>query len=357
MIKAFFEPIPTNLLKSNKNDSFIQNISCFNKNFPDLEKTDVAIIGLGKNANLIRKHLYHYSFQFNGLEIADFGNLKSKNTEKNINDGIVEVLNILKQHNIITIFIGESDISINESLVKSIDFQKIDHALVAPFIQFDKKSLNYQLFKKKKHFHSSFIATQTYLNSLDTFQDMNGLFFENVKLGVIRSQINLCEPLLRQADVFEFDTRSIKASEFQSSLMPLPNGLFNQEACAICRYAGISNSIMYYHISHFKLIDEQETDQMQVAQMVWYILNGIESRFNDHPSLNNRNFTIYKCQGENDEEMVFINSLISDRWWMQIPQINNKKKLPPKFIGCTQEDFELANEGRVPEKWYRSAIL
>jgi hypothetical protein len=53
--------------------------------------------------------------------------------------------------------------------------------------------------------------------------------------------------------------------------------------------------------------------------------------------------------------MVFLNSNLTGRWWMQIPEKVKGKKLPPKFIGCTESDFEIAREGDVPEKWFRAS--
>jgi hypothetical protein len=42
---------------------------------------------------------------------------------------------------------------------------------------------------------------------------------------------------------------------------------------------------------------------------------------------------------------------------MQVPNLNRNKKTVPKFIGCSEEDFEIAKQGEVPEKWYRAIGL
>jgi formiminoglutamase len=353
MIESFFEPVGKSIVKKKNKGTLGAECHINSNKFPNINNIDVAIIGLGDNANLMRTHLYQYAFQFNGLEIADLGNLKHDSSSNNINAGLTECLIILKELNIIPIIIGES-MNYNIGLLNGLAYKQIDYAIVSPTIPFEKGDMTPMLYQAKRHFHSSFIGTQTFLNSSFTQQSITDLFCENIRLGDLRNDLSICEPLLRQADIFEFDLRSLKHSEFSSTDSFLPNGLFNNEACGICRYAGISNHLGVYLLNHFKLEKEIISDQMQIAQMIWYILQGIESRFNDHPSLNSRNFTIYKCHGENAEEMIFINSLLTGRWWMQVPSVDHKKKTAPKYVGCTESDFEIANSGEVPEKWYRA---
>ncbi|MES2618210.1 MAG: hypothetical protein V4613_10035 [Bacteroidota bacterium] len=356
MLEAFFEPVSKVLLKGiSKEESLMAHkIHVNTGKFPDMGKVDVAIIGIGNNATEVRKHLYKYAFHLNGIEVADLGNLKHKGTEKNINAGLTECLILLKEQNIIPIVIGENH-HYGSALAKAIDFAKVDYALVAPDIAFEEKDLAYQLNAKNRLFHASFIAYQNYLNSTERLQAAASVFSESLRLGNVRSDIALTEPLLRQADIFEFDLTAIKYAEFQSSLNPLPNGLLNNEACAICRYAGISNSIGVYVLRNFALTAAQSVDAQQVAQMLWYILDGIDNRFNDFPQMNHRNFTVYKCHSTDGVDMVFLNSNLTGRWWLQIPAKAKGKKSAPKFIGCTEADFEIAREGDVPEKWYRAA--
>ncbi len=356
MLKEFFEPVNKQLLKGiDKNEAVIGNgIAIYTSKFPDTSKVDVALIGLGANADYVRKYLYRYSHKLNGIEMADFGNLKHKGTEKNINAGLAECLIALKEENIIPIIIGEQH-NYAQAFVKGIDFAKIDYALVSPVVPSSANDLSFLLNNGNRLFHASYIAFQSYLNTNKTMQDVAEVFSECLRLGSVRADITLVEPLLRQADIFEFDLSAIKYSEFQSAVHQLPNGLLNHEACALCRYAGISNNINYYLLRDFKLTNNSPIDAQQIAQMVWYILDGIDNRFNDFPRMNHRNFSVYKCHATNGIDMVFLNSNLTGRWWMQIPDKGKGKKTAPKFIGCTEADFEIAREGDVPEKWFRAA--
>jgi formiminoglutamase len=355
MIESFFEPISKTLIKKKNKGIISANIQLNTTSFPSLSGLDVAIIGIGPNADLIRKHLYQYSFQFSGIEIADLGNLKHQNTVANINAGLAECLIILRENNVIPIVIGES-MNYSSALLNGVNFSSIDYALVSPYIDLKADSITKQLLKKNKHFHSSFIGTQTFLNTLDSIQECSDHFCENMGLGHTRNNIAETEPLLRQADLFEFDFRAIAHKDFASASESLPNGLTNHEACVICRYAGISNHIGVYLLNNFSLSKENETDQMQAAQMIWYLLNGIDNRFNDHPNIKSRNFIVYKCHGENGEDMLFINSLATGRWWMQVPDKQPQKKKVIKFVGCNEADYDIAKMGEVPEKWYRASV-
>ena len=356
MLEAFFTPVQKSITKQFSKSSGVlgSEIKIYSNKFPSTKNTDVAIIGLGKNADHCRRELYALQYHFSGIEIADFGNLNHDGSVKNIQDGLRECLFALREENILPIIIGEND-NYSEALFKSINYQKTDLTMVSPYIAYNPDELAWKLEQKKKLFHASFIGVQNFLNSHATVQFSSDIFSEQIRLGDLRAHIAQVEPLLRQADVFEFDLRAIKYSNFSSASQHLPSGLSNQEACAICRYAGISNTISLYVFNHFELNETHATDAQQIAQMIWYTLEGIANRFNDMPLLNNRNFTIYKCHAHSGEDMVFLYSELSGRWWMQVPQLDKKKKTAPKFIGCSENDHQVAEQGEVPEKWYRAS--
>lgn len=358
MLEAFFSPVGKSISKDlNKSKGLLGGeLKIYSGKFPDPGKIDVAIIGLGKNADMVRKHLYTCSYHFTGIEIADFGNLNHNGTSKNMNAGLAECIIALKAENIIPIFIGDNE-NHSDGLLKGNTFSQVDCAVVSPFIAYQATDIAKKLHNKKKLFHASFIACQNFLNTRDILQESCEVFSDHLRLGDLRADLSKVEPLLRQADIFEFDLSAIRSQDFSSASTQLPNGLFNHEACAVCRYAGISNSIGIYLLSHFTLNENNTVDHMQVAQMIWYILDGIDNRFNDHPVLNHRNFTIYKCHANSGEDMLFLTSAATGRWWMQVPNLNRSKKTAPRFIGCNESDFEIAKQGEVPEKWYRAIGL
>lgn len=320
--------------------------------FPALRQIDVAIIGLGNNANLVRKELYKYSYNFSGIQVADFGNLNHNGSARHINAGLAECLIALKAENIIPLLIGDTT-DYSAGLFNGNTFTQVDYALVSPLVAMQPGNMAYRLKTKKKLFHASFIAQQNFLNTFETIQNCSEVFTEHIRLGDLRANPSRVEPLLRQADIFEFNLSAIRHADFGSGALQLPNGLMNHEACSVCRYAGISNNISLYLLDGFTLGDSV-TDAMQAAQMAWYILDGIDNRFNDHPAFNHRNFTFYKCHAHSGEDMLFVTSELTGRWWMQMPSLARNKKAAVRYIGCEESDFEIAKQGEVPEKWYRA---
>jgi hypothetical protein len=356
MLEAFFTPVEKSITKQFAKTSGVlgSELKTHSNKFPSTKNIDLAIIGLGPNADHCRRELYALQYHFSGIEIADFGNLNHDGSNKNLQAGLCECIFALREENIIPIFIGEN-VNYSEALYKSINYQKTDIALVSPYIAYNPDELAWKLEQKKKLFHTSFIGIQNFLNSQATIQFSSDIFSEQIRLGDLRSNIGQVEPLLRQADLFEFDLSAIKYSDFNSASAHLPSGLSNQEACAICRYAGISNTIGLYLFNHFELNGTHAIDAQQLAQMIWYTIDGIANRFNDMPMLNNRNFTVYKCHAHSGEDMLFLYSELSGRWWMQVPNLDKKKKTAPKFIGCSENDHQVAEQGEVPEKWYRAS--
>ena len=353
LLEAFFTPVNSAIVKA-----FVKQKNCLGaaiqinaQKFPSLKSVDIALIGLGDNANALRKELYALSPAFDSINIVDLGTLNHNG--KNVQAALRECLLALFELGIKPIIIGENH-RYAEALLKSLPYQKADLAIVSPRIAYNEDDLAFLMAKKKRLFHVSFIANQTFLNPQDLVQNSQEVFSEALRLGAMKQSIQAVEPLLRQADVFEFDLSAIKYSEFRSVTEALPNGLDNQEACAICRYAGISNGIEVFLFNQMDLSKKDATDAKQLAQMVWYCLDGLNNRFNDVPQINNRNFTVYKCHANSGEDMLFLYSEVSGRWWLQIPQVEGKKKTAAKFIGCTENDHQIAEQGEVPEKYYRA---
>lgn len=357
MLEAFFRAVNPKLIRqfSKKEGLLGSGMRVHGKTFPQLTGVRVGLLGLGENADLIRPHLYGYSHLFRDLEIADLGNLAHDGTEENLISGLRECLLALFEEGIIPIVIGENH-QYSEALLKGVPFKSIDYSLISPEIAFHPESLAWKLKNKKRLFRASFLGIQNFMNTEASLQLSSEVFSETLRLGEIKQNAAICEPIFRQTDIIEFDLSSIRFSEFTSSKRPLPSGLNNREACAICRYAGISNSASLYLLNQFTLGAEKPVDCMQVAQMIWYLLDGIDNRFNDHPQINNRNFTVYKCHADSGEDMMFLYNEQSERWWIQIPEKDgSKKKKAPRYIGCSASDYEIAMSGEVPEIWYKAA--
>ena len=48
-----------------------------------------------------------------------------------------------------------------------------------------------------------------------------------------------------------------------------------------------------------------------------------------------------------EDDLIFIKSNLTDRWWMEIPSESDKSV----YISCSHEDYLIANRNEVPERW------
>ena len=84
---------------------------------------------------------------------------------------------------------------------------------------------------------------------------------------------------------------------------------------------------------------------IQVAQMIWYFIDGT-SKAKTEASLEDRHqFTEYHTTVA-DTDALFLQSKKTGRWWLQLP---NKK-----FIACSATDYQLAIHSEIPERWLRA---
>ena len=92
-------------------------------------------------------------------------------------------------------------------------------------------------------------------------------------------------------------------------------------------------------------LDVNELTAKQIAQMLWYFIDG-KSRSKQEASLTDRsNFNEYHTAFA-EVDTVFLQSKKTGRWWMQLP--NNK------MIACSYADYVHASHNEIPERWLRA---
>jgi len=204
---------------------------------------------------------------------------------------------------------------------------------------------------------SSIIAIldiKRYLTRSKYIELLDELRFDHYRLGHIRKDLEEVELVMRDADMVTIDLSAIRQAEAPGIANGTPNGFYAEEICQIARYAGLSDrltSIGFYEMNPKYDVGDQ-TAQL-VAQMIWCFLEGFYDRKHDYPIINESNFIKYKVNLKgNDQELVFLKSKKSDRWWMEISQ----KEITPysNLISCSYRDYQLACKDEVPERWIRA---
>jgi len=354
------------------------------KTFPDLEdeKPDLAFFGvlddrmaIGNRGcqdapDAIRKHLYPlYQGEYK-LRMADLGNIKPGETVTDTYAAVKTVCEELIRSGIVPIVIGGGqDITYAQYLAYEKLEQKVEVALVDSRFDLDQENtekavlnsqtyLNHIILHEPDYlFNLNNLAYQTYFVSKESVAMYDKLYFTAVRLGLIADQVGQVEPIVRAADMVSFDINAIRFSDAPGNAHSTPNGLFGDEACQLCRYAGMSDkltSIGFYEYN--PSLDNREQTAILVAQMIWYFIDGFYGRKNDAPLVPKSAYITYRTTVHNDAyELVFIKSKKSDRWWMQVPysgsqSVNERYHLMP----CRYEDYQTAVAGEMPDLWWKT---
>lgn len=342
---------------------------------PDLNGVKLALIGVTEcrndvnylnediNFDAIRASLYQLFPGNWHLNMVDLGDIKPGETVEDTYFALKTAITILIEKQIIPIIIGGS-----QDLLYAV-YRAFD--TVVPMVNIVNVDTNFDLGdsnlpitnnsylgkvildKPYNLFNYSVVGYQTYFNSQEEIDLMEKLYFEAYRLGEITANIQLTEPVMRDATIATIDLKSIKASEVGAKQHYSPNGFDGQQICTIARYAGISNKVKAFGLFEYKA--SGPVTAMLLAQIIWYFIEGVNCRVKDDDFNNINHYQKYNVLVENDE-LIFYKSLKTGRWWIEIPflpDINNKLK-KHTLLPCMHQDYVNATHGDIPERWYKA---
>jgi len=347
--------------------------------FPGLADTKIAIFGVNEDRkslknigcaeapDKVREQLYPLLSHWNNIKIADLGNIRQGNSVEDTYFAVKEVVATLIRQDILPIIIGGSqDLTYANYLAYKNIGRLINIAAIDPVFDLgqEEEDLNAHsylsriiLYQPNFLFNYTNIGYQSYFVNRDALQLMKKLFFEINRLGNVRANIAETEPMVRNAELVTFDISAIRAADAPGSYYAGPNGLNGEEACHICRYAGMNDkltSIGFYEFNPAYDIRNQ-TAQL-VAQMIWYFLDGYANRQNDIPDKNSKDFIRFRVWLEDyKEELLFMKSKKTDRWWIDIPikRKTGKGKLKYPYTPCSYADYQQALNQELPDRWWK----
>lgn len=344
---------------------------------PDLEDVQLVIIGVKENRNdvnymgevlnfdIIRTSLYSL-FPGNWyMNIADLGDIPEGASIEDTYYALRTIISILLEKKIIPIIIGGSqdltyaNYRAYDTMAPMVNIVNVDSNFDLGDASVEMKNNSFLgkiiLDKPYNLFNYSAIGYQTYFNSQEEIDLMEKLYFEAYRLGEVTHNINLVEPVMRDAHIVTMDLKSVRAAEVGAKQKYSPNGFNGKEICAISRYAGISNKVSSFGIYEYRMTTELDATPMLIAQMIWYFIEGVNCRVNDDDFSNAANHQKYNVLIE-DDELIFYKSVKSGRWWIEIPflpNVNNKLKRHT-LLPCTHYDYEEGCKGKIPERWYKA---
>lgn len=360
------------------------HIKAFETKFPDQEEEafDLAIIGVAEDRRAIanqgcalapdhvREKLYSLHRGDYPLRIADFGNIQAGERISDTYAALKIVVEELIKKNIIPIIIGGGqDLTYAQFQGYEKLEQKVDLVVIDSHFDLDESIENESettsqtyltkilLHQPNYLFNYSNIGYQTYFVSQDSLKVMDKLYFDSYRLGLFTGKTDQAEPVIRNADLLSFDISAIRSSDAAANANATPNGFYGEEACQLCRYAGMSDKLSSIGFYEFNpAYDQNGQTAMLLAQMIWYFIDGFYNRKKDFPLQPKSSYVTYRASLNDDSyELVFIKSKKTDRWWMQVPYPNTKS-VNERFhlVPCRYEDYLLAIEGEMPDLWWRT---
>lgn len=330
------------------------NINFIGRDFSTLKQNKISIIGIEPvSAAKIRNQLYSLEFAFPGLQIADLGNLRKPEPAM-----MYPLVRELVAGNILPIFIGGSDLL---GAAQWIGYQDLK-ALVNLVIVDEKfragqepqhdKTWNSTLFPRNPMlFHLGLIGCQSHFISPTILEEIDKNAYELLRLGKAKASIESTEPLIRDADALILHLSALKSADAPGVTAPSPSGFTSEEACQICRYAGISDKLNSFGVYGYDPDrDQGNLTAGTIAQLVWYFLEGFYNRKGDYPvSTDGLMEYIVDYPGFNFQ-LTFWKSKKSGRWWMQAPAEPKKKQVRHRLIPCSFSDYQLACKDELPDR-------
>ncbi len=383
-IAHFFTPVSTDEFDfdSYKEFQFGHSFTIFktDTDFPDLESTQLAIVGVAESRNseqnagsqyapqAVRQFLYKQFGHATSLSVTDLGDIKAGHTVEDTYYALRTTVDTLVRKNIIPIIIGGSqDLTYAQFLGYSELEQTINIAAIDSVFDLgnpEEPITNFSylgkiiLHQPNYLFNYSNIGYQTYLVDPASLQMMSRLYFDCYRLGAVRDKIEEAEPIIRQADMITFDITAVKHSDAPANPNASPNGFYAEEACQMMRYAGMNDKLS--SIGLYEINPEFDTSGKTAhlaAQMIWCFMDGFYNRKNDYPSRTNPDYVRFHVVLQDEKyEINFYKSKKSDRWWMEIPYPPHKglKFERHTLIPCSYKDYELAVSNEIPDRWWQT---
>ncbi|MDX9749694.1 MAG: formimidoylglutamase [Flavobacteriales bacterium] len=350
------------------------------KPFPDLEGMQLAIIGLPDDPgharprgcveapDAIRAELYKLYLPAGQLGIVDLGDIRPGATPADTQHAVAETIAELVRMSIVPVVLGGGQ---GHTYTQYLAYEKLERTVNLACIDArfdlgepgqalaDTSYLSHIVLRQPNFlFNYSNLGYQTYLVDQPGIDLMDKLYFDAHRLGELRAALADAEPVLRNADTLSVDMSAVRRADAPGTTRPGPNGFHGEEICQLMRYAGVSEKIGSVAIHEMDPTRDVDGVTAQLAaQMIWCFMDGYRSRTNDLPWMDRKRFTRYRIPIKgHDQELVFYKSMVSDRWWMDIPYRAEQEARFERhhLVPCSYADYRMACREEVPDRWWRT---
>jgi len=368
-IQDFLEPVNLDLLSMDegyRDTQLGKHILVNQGQLPDITNADLVIIGAGEcrgagfalnghaAADAIRAAFYNLYYWHAQVTIADLGNVKIGQTIQDSYAALRTVISeLLLQNKKVIIVGGAHDLT----LAQYHAYTSIP-TLVNAVIADAKIDLDLEARLPSDHFleelftglpnhlnHYAHIGFQSYFMHPHMLETIDKLRFDCFRLGVVRESIEEMEPVIRDSHMMSFDISAIQNAHAPANLIT-PNGFNGEEACVLMQYAGMSWKTSTIGLFGYQAEqDNKGLTAIQMAQMIWYIVDGVQKGKKESPLSDIDRFKEFHI-AFTDIDTKFLQSKSTGRWWMKL---HNEQWCP-----CSYKDYLVASNNEIPERWLRA---
>jgi arginase family enzyme len=338
----------------------------FHEVVPRLEEVDVFLIGCGEfrgeNADwsfsqgpdIIRNEFYKLYYWHQDVTIADLGNIRQGSSLADTAAALQYVLKELGALGKRALVLGGShDLTLQQYNACKKREQIIDMTVVDMLADLDDTEGDrydnhlMEALTGMPNFvrHFNLIGFQSYYVNPMMIETFHKLYFDCIRVGKARENMEELEPAFRNSHVVSIDINAIRYSDAPANKLGSPNGFYGDEMCKLTRFAGMSSRLLSLGIYGYR--SEADTDYITaklLAQMVWYFIDGILLAKTEAPIADSDQFMEYTISIP-ENRAVFLKSKKSNRWWIQLPNGH--------YIPCTYNDYLTACSNQIPERWMR----
>lgn len=374
----YLNPTEQNKIASQKEYSESQWGSQLQFNVEDYSGIDIAIFDVAEDrgslnnkgaiagGELVRKKLYSLFRGDYKMKVADLGSIQAGNSLTDTYFAVKETIRFLLRKGVLPIIIGGTkDLTYGIYLAYSSQEQLVNLVSIDSQFPLGKadETINDANYLSKVLFHEpsalfnfSNIGYQSYFVDQKELELLDELFFDNYRLGLVRENIKLAEPIIRNADFLSFSLSAIAQRHAPANKNTSPNGFSSEQSCQLARYAGMNDKLTSIGFFDFNpsSLDPENTAHL-IAQMIWYFVDGYYHRKGDFPVANKSDYTKYSISMKN-QDIVFYKSPKTDRWWMEIPYLSTvfKKYKNHLMLPCNYDEYLTASSNEIPERWFQT---
>lgn len=369
-IHHYFEPYKDSYYKLpnfKKGESLGDNTSFYSgdKEWFLNVKTGVVIIGVPesrnsinnseceKSPNQIRKSLYSLK-DISTMQIYDAGDIKG-NTINDRYQALKDVVQYFLNEDVVIILIGGSH-DLTVPIVESVASHSKSMQLVVgdALIDAGEENITSQGWLQElanKEMVSSidvdFFGLQNFLQSDFGLSFLKKYESEVLWLGqILNENINLVEVLMRPADFVSIDYRIVANQPQWTDDIISPHGLTPNSACAMSKYAGLSDVLKIYGIFE---TPNKKADCLLAAQMIWHFITGVNNRNGDYPFKDIKEYQMYVVPfADVDINIKFYHNKLNNRWWIGVTIAGENQLVP-----CHYHDYLEALNGTIPDVWIK----